>query len=133
MSPHFHTKEFEFLEEAAELVIRARRCIAYTYAIRFYLKGSLRQQFFDLQQSMLEQSLEYLNKKNEEPWEKRYLDVDEAQRMSVGANFHVFKRDLCSLMDTVEKYFGSLMLDIEADLPNVPRDGENDDVDILKI
>ena len=75
MNPHFHVQDFKFLEDIAELVIRARRCVTYTYAFRFYLKGSTRQQFFDFLQGMLEASLEHLDKKNEEDWQK-HIEVD---------------------------------------------------------
>jgi hypothetical protein len=81
MCPHLNPNELVFLEEVSELVIRARRCLAYTYAIRFYLKGTLRQQFFDMIQALLEISLEKLNRRNEEPWDQKYIDVDESSRM----------------------------------------------------
>lgn len=40
-------RDFVFLEEIAELVIRARRALTYTYPMRFYLDGGAKQVFFD--------------------------------------------------------------------------------------
>lgn len=105
MNPAFNPIDFNFLEEVADLVIKARRCVTYTYAIRFYLKGTLRQQFFDMIQNMLEMSLEALNKRNEERWEREYLEIDSLQQMSLGPKFYEYKRDVISLKDSVEKHF----------------------------
>jgi len=126
MCPHFNPNELVFLEDVSELVIRARRCLAYTYAIRFYLKGTLRQQFFDMLQALLEGSLEKLNKRNEEPWEKKYIDVDELAKMQLGERFFAFKREVISLKESVEEHFGKTIQDIEANLPDVPYDGDKD-------
>lgn len=126
MCPHFDPNELQFLEEVAELVLRARRCLAYTYAIRFYLKGTLRQEFFDMLQGQLEGSLEKLNKLNEEVWEKKYIDVDENSKMHLGERFFNFKREVIGTKESVEQHFGKTMQDIEADLPEVPYDGDKD-------
>ena len=64
------------MDEIAELVIRARRAITYTYAMRYYLEGRAKQMFFDFIQGDLELSLERLNKKNEEDWQL-YLECSE--------------------------------------------------------
>lgn len=40
-------KDLSFLEEIAELVIRARRALTYTYPMRFYLESIPKQIFFD--------------------------------------------------------------------------------------
>jgi hypothetical protein len=84
MMPNFDEEEFNFLGDAAELIINARRCLAYTYAVRYYLTGSSRQLFFDHIQGMLERSLEELSKKSEESWETKYIEVDTQQRMQLG-------------------------------------------------
>jgi hypothetical protein len=68
LSGKYGPQEFRFLEEIAELVIRARRALTYTYAMRFFLEGRAKQMFFDFIQADLELSLERLNKRNEEDW-----------------------------------------------------------------
>ena len=57
--------ELEFLVDIANLVIRARRSLSYTYALRFYIRGESKQRFFDFIQGDLERSLELLNDKSE--------------------------------------------------------------------
>ena len=37
IQPKYSPRDLQFLEEIAELVIRARRALTYTYAMRFYL------------------------------------------------------------------------------------------------
>jgi len=64
----------EFSRDVAKLVIICRRALSYSYAIRFYLKGSKKQRFFDFSQKELERSLERLNLINEE---KSILDFTE--------------------------------------------------------
>jgi hypothetical protein len=39
LSGQYGPNDFKFLEEIAELVIRARRALTYTYAMRYYLEG----------------------------------------------------------------------------------------------
>lgn len=129
MSPQFNVTDFSFLEEIAELVIRARRCITYTYALRFYLKGAARQQFFDFLQGTLESSLESLNKKNEEDWES-YIDIDVNKKMILADKFFKFKQEVNSLKDTVEKHFSKILGDLEAGMPDVPAGDEDEDIDL---
>lgn len=76
LSTKYELSEFKFLEEIAELVIRARRALTYTYPIRYFLEDKNKQQLFDFYQGELELSLERLNKKNEEDWQL-YLEIDD--------------------------------------------------------
>ena len=75
LNPKYGPQNYKFLEEIAELVIKARRALTNTYAVRYYLEGRKKQEFFDFIQGDLESSLEKLNKRNEEEWEQ-YLEVD---------------------------------------------------------
>lgn len=77
-------------------------------------------------QALLEGSLEKLNKLNEEAWEKKYIDVDENSRMHLGDKFFTFKREVISIKESVEEHFGKTIQDIEANLPDVPYDGDKD-------
>lgn len=76
IAPRFSPSDLRFLEEIAEVVIRARRALTYTYAMRFYIEGGgTKATFFDLMQGDLEASLEKLNKRNEEDWQG-YIETD---------------------------------------------------------
>lgn len=52
----------------ANLSVQARRTISYTYAIRYYIRGRNKQQFFDFLLQELERDLEQLTKRTEENW-----------------------------------------------------------------
>lgn len=83
ISQRYNPKDLEFLVEVAELVIKARRALTYTYAMRFMMNaGQAKTQFFDHLQGELESSLEKLNKRNEEDWRK-YIEQNLASKMRV--------------------------------------------------
>lgn len=84
---HYQHKDLEFLLEIAELVIKARRALTYSYALRFQMQaGMAKYQFFDHLQGELEASLEKLNKRTEEDWQA-YLEIDDFQRNILGKRF----------------------------------------------
>ena len=77
ISKQYSYKQLTFLEEIADLVIKARRGLTYSYVLGYYLKGSkAKKDFFQHLQGELESSLEKLNKRNEEDW-KSYLETDD--------------------------------------------------------
>ncbi len=92
LTDKYGPQEFLFLEEVAELVIRARRALTYTYPLRFYLEGKNKQQMFDFYQGELEASLEKLNKRNEEDWQI-HLDMDGQQSKENSFNYNGFNRN----------------------------------------
>ena len=100
--------DFKFLEEIAELVVRARRALTYTYAMRFYLESKSKQVFFDFIQGDLEGSLEKLNKKNEEEWQ-HHLDVDSYGSIHLGDRFFKYKQDVNTLKEAVEHHFSKVI------------------------
>jgi hypothetical protein len=111
-------REFQFLEEIAELVIRARRAITYTYPLRFYMAVTTKTAFFDFLQGDLEMSLEKLNKKNEEDWQV-YLEVDAFQELLLGERFYKFKTEINGLKHALETHFSRIIATLEAGLPGV--------------
>lgn len=46
-NPKYTPTDFQFILDISALVIAARRSLSYTYPIRFYLKGSNKQAFYD--------------------------------------------------------------------------------------
>ena len=58
------------MRDTIQLGIDARRTLAYTYAIRFHLRGIKRQAFFDMLQQQMESSLEKFQKKLDEETSK---------------------------------------------------------------
>lgn len=49
-------------------MILARRSVAYSYAIRYFLKVKSKCEFFDYLQEEAERYLEYLSKESEKDW-----------------------------------------------------------------
>ena len=65
----YSLRDFQFLEDISELVIRARRALTYTYPMRFYMKrNQAKKEMFDFLQGDLESSLEKLVKIQESNW-----------------------------------------------------------------
>lgn len=119
----YSPKDFVFLEETAELVVRARRALTYTYPMRFYLDGKAKQIFFDFIQADLESSLEKLNKRNEEDWQL-YVEVDGQGAIHLGERFFRYKQDVNSLKTAVETHFSKVINQIEAGLPDIQDEDE---------
>ena len=55
-------QDFKFIEDIMETNILARRSLANTYPVRFFMKGAAKKKFFDFVQTELEISLERLSK-----------------------------------------------------------------------
>ena len=117
-NPKYSPNDFQFIIDIAGLVVAARRSLSYTYAIRYYLSGPNRQAFFDFQQGELEASLEKLNARNEENW-LNYLDNEGDYTYHLGERFFVFKQQIVTLRETLERHFNTIMLSIQNGLPEV--------------
>ena len=46
-NPLIQYSELQFLVDACELSLKARKLISYSYPIRYFLNGKMRQTFFD--------------------------------------------------------------------------------------
>lgn len=114
----YSPNDYQFLIEIAELVVAARRSLSYTYPIRFYLKGAAKQQFFDFIQADLEQSLEMLNKKNEEEWVVM-LETNELGQLQMTDKFFAYKQQIVTIKETLNKHFNTCMTSIKNGLPEV--------------
>lgn len=108
MSNRYGPKDFQFLEEIAELVIRARRALTYTYPMRFFLEPGPKQRFFDFIQGDLESSLEKLNKRNEEDWYS-YVDVNAFKEIHLGERFFKYKEEINTLRSTLGEHFSRVI------------------------
>ena len=66
----------------------------------------------------MESSLELLNKKNEEKWVDK-LEVDHNATYSMGNEFLVYKQEIVTIRETLERHFNNIMLSIERDQPEI--------------
>ena len=98
--------DFRFLEEISELVVRARRALTYTYAMRFLSKKNpAKNQLFDFLQGDLEGALEKLVVIQESDW-RAYLDDTELMmgepREKLGERFFKYKTEMNRLKGILE-------------------------------
>jgi hypothetical protein len=105
----------------AILVIEARRTLAYCYAIRFYLRGPNKQNFFDFLLKELEADLEKLTVYTEMDWTK-YLDTDIKHNLLIGKRFIDHKMQMVTLRTVLEKHFNDSLLSIQSGLPEIHDD-----------
>ena len=118
--------ELEFLVDVANLILRARRSLSYTYALRFYVRGENKQRFFDFIQGDLERSLELLNDKSEQDW-LDLLEKDHNGVRQVTSVFLQYKDQMIMLQKTLRKYFDTAMTSMLAGLPEVEGQSKQDD------
>jgi hypothetical protein len=82
----------------ARLVIAARRSLAYTFAIRYYLRGANKQVFFDFIQEDLESSLDLLCELSEQDILEEILkEINDDATYLLDKHFFEYKRDVESL------------------------------------
>ncbi len=118
VNPLYGPKAYDFLIEIAQLVIKARRTLAYTYPIRYYLTGSNKQAFFDFMQADLEYYLELLTKNSEKNW-REFTECDVNGRLTLGDKFEKFKSEITNLKVVLEKAFDTISTEIANGMPGV--------------
>ena len=79
----YSPNEFEFLLSIAKMLIKARRTLAYSCPIRYYLKGPNKQKFFDFMIADLERYLELLTKSSERKLTE-VTELDANQQLFLG-------------------------------------------------
>ena len=132
MNHSFRKTDFDFLLEAANLVIAARRSLSFAYPYRFYLIGENKQRYFDFIQGDLESSLEELTKLSEQNWTP-FIEEDPIDfgTFIQGPKFMKYKKDLTNLQEATTKRLNGLMADIEAGLPDIKKEKETTTREIM--
>ena len=97
---------------------RARRAIAITYGIRFFLKGGAKKRFFDFIQGELEWSLEKLTSLAERDI-STYFEYTHEGILHLGEKFFKFKAEGIGLNKAVQEHFQSVIEQIETNFPDV--------------
>lgn len=108
--------DFQFLIEIAELVYIARRAISFCSVKRFTLKGKPKQEFFDFMQKDLERSLELGTDGIEKQWINKCVDEE---NKALNSYFPVFKQNMVSLRDALERHFSTCVKSIKNNLQEV--------------
>lgn len=120
--------EFEFLIEIIELVCKARRVLANSYSMRFFLKGKRKKAFFDFIQADLERSLEALSRCLVKDITE-YIEMGADKSISLKEEFFKFKTDACHIRMAVETHFTKVLAQIKGDFPDVKEDSKGDEID----
>ena len=97
---------------------RARRAIAITYGIRFFLKGGAKKRFFDFIQGELEWSLEKLTSLAERDI-STYFEYTHEGILHLGEKFFKFKAEGIGLNKAVQEHFQRVIEQIETNFPDV--------------
>jgi hypothetical protein len=124
--------DFEFIGDIIELVCKARRALANTYSMRFFMCGRRKKAFFDFIQADLEMSLEKLSgcliKDITE-----YIEMGVDKSISLREEFFKFKTEAWEIRNAVETHFTKVLAQIKGDFPDVKEDPEenknNEDLD----
>ncbi len=111
-------QNFEFIDHILELILRARRCLANTYPIRFFMSGATKKKFFDFMQAELEMSLERLSKLIVKDVTE-YIEMAEDKSISLKEDFFKFQHNAGDLRHTVEDHFRRIITQIKADFPDI--------------
>lgn len=123
---------FDFFIEAAELIYKSKRSLAFTYALGYYLNSISKLRFFEFIQGELENNMIKL----EELIEKdlmTFLNDDDKENCFLELEFGNFRVEVISLTSVVKKYFDQCLEAIEAGFPDVKEDGGNEEFEITDI
>lgn len=113
--------EFEFMNEIIELVCKARRALANTYSMRFFMTGKRKKAFFDFIQADLELSLEALSRCLVKDITE-YIEMGADKSISLKEDFFKFKANACQIRGAVETHFIKVLGQIKGDFPEVKED-----------
>ena len=120
--------EFDFLDEIIELVWKARRALANSYSMRFFMMGRRKKAFFDFIQGDLEFSLEALSRCLVKDITE-YIEMDATKTISLKEEFFKFKSNACQTRAAVETHFTKVLGQIKGDFPDVKEDSKGDEID----
>lgn len=118
--------DFKFIENIIELVCKARRALANSYSLRFFMTGMRKKAFFDFIQADLEISLERLSgcliKDITE-----YIEMGSDKSISLKQSFFKFKTEACEIRNAVETHFSKVLIQIKGNFPDVKEDEKDID------
>ena len=120
--------DFSFLNDIIELVCKARRALANTYSMRFFMKGKRKKLFFDFMQAELELSLEALSRTLVKDITE-YIEMGSDKSISLKQVFFKFKNDAAQIRAAVESHFIKVLGTIKNDFPEVKEEEGKEELD----
>jgi len=119
-------QDFAFIQDIVGLILKARRSLANTYPIRFFMSGPAKKRFFDFMQGELEISLERLSKMIVKDITD-HIEMGEDKTIFMRESFSKFKHSAGEIKHTVEDHFKRILAQIKADFPDISEDPSIDD------
>ena len=112
------------------MLIKARRTLAYSCPIRYFLKGPNKQKFFDFMIADLERYVELLTKSSEIKLAE-VTELDKKKQLLLGDKFFKLRDEMIKQSFILNKFFETLTEEISNGLPGVQGDDteSNDEVD----
>lgn len=117
-APKYVYQDFLFVEQIVDLIVKARRSLANTYPLRFFMKGINKKSFFDFMQKELEISLEKLSRLIIKDITD-YIEMNEDKSIKMNQDFFKFKQNANDLKHSVNDHFSRIMTRIQLDFPEV--------------
>lgn len=120
--------DFSFLNDIIELVLKARRAVANTYSMRFFMKGKRKKSFFDFMQGELELSLESLSRLLIKDITE-FIEMGPDKSISLKEEFFKFKTDAAQIRSAVDTHFIKVLGSIKNDFPEVKEEEGKEELD----
>lgn len=120
--------DFSFLNDIIELVLKARRALANTYSMRFFMRGKRKKAFFDFMQGELELSLESLSRLLIKDITE-YIEMGADKSISLKEEFFKFKTEAAQIRSAVDTHFIKVLGSIKNDFPDVKEEEGKEELD----
>ena len=120
--------EFQFMSDIIDLVLKARRALANTYSMRFFMKGKRKKVFFDFMQAELELSLEALSRLLVKDITE-YIEMAADKSISLKESFFIFKTDAGQIRSAVDTHFIKVLGTIKNDFPEIKEEEGKEELD----
>ena len=120
--------DFTFMNEIIELVCKARRALANTYSMRFFMRGKKKKLFFDFMQAELELSLEALSRLLIKDITE-YIEMGSDKSISLKEAFFKFKSEAAQIRAAVETHFIKVLSSIKNNFPEIKEEEGKEEFD----
>ena len=106
--------ELKFMEDAADTIIHARRCLKNTYVFGFYMIDCNEKNLFEHHQYLLDRDTDKLHGMMEGDIIKKLLQIETFDEFN--KSFISFRNDVINLLSCINKYKDNILNEIEKNL-----------------
>ena len=119
----------DFALKAAELVFRAKKYLAFSYPVGFFLNSRKKISFYEFIQGELEHGVIMLEQMLDEDFEEFLVQQNETCTMS--QSFNQYRNKVNDLKENVQNYFDQCLLQMEAGFPEIESGGPEDEINSI--